>query len=45
MAEAERWLKHHQHRAYCSGRSPVEGSPAGELEPTATHKLWLDIGG
>jgi hypothetical protein len=44
MEEAESPLKH-QHRVYCSGRSPVEGAPARELEPTATHRLGLDIGG
>jgi hypothetical protein len=31
MEESERWLKHQQ-RVYCSGRSPVEGTPARELE-------------
>jgi hypothetical protein len=44
MEEAESLLKH-QHRVYCSGRSPVEGGPARELEPTATHRLGLDIEG
>jgi hypothetical protein len=43
MDEAERQLKN-QHRVYCSGRSAVEGTPARELEPTATHRLGLDIG-
>jgi hypothetical protein len=32
-------------QVYCSGRSPVEGIPARDLEPTATHRLGLDIGG
>jgi hypothetical protein len=44
MEEAERWLKY-QYRVYCLGRSPVEGDPARELEPTAIHRLGLDIGG
>jgi hypothetical protein len=34
MEEAERWFKH-QHK------SPVEGTPARELKPTATHRLGL----
>jgi hypothetical protein len=44
MEEAERQLKH-QHRVCCSGRSPVEGSPTRELEPIATHRYGLNIGG
>jgi hypothetical protein len=42
MEEAERRFKH-QHRVYCSGRSPVEGDPR-KREPTATHRLGLDRG-
>jgi hypothetical protein len=41
MEEAERQLKH-QHRVYCSGRSPVRG--ARELKPIAIHRLGLDVG-
>jgi hypothetical protein len=40
MEEAERQLKH-QYRVYCLGRSPVEGTPARELEPIAVHRLGL----
>jgi hypothetical protein len=38
MGEEERWLKH-QHRAYCLGRSPVEGDPS-----TRTYRLGVVIG-
>jgi hypothetical protein len=44
MVEAERWLKQ-EYRIYCLCRSPVGGTPAKELEPTAIHRLGLDIGG
>jgi hypothetical protein len=33
-----------QHRVYYSGRSPMEGSPARELELTATYRVGIDIG-
>jgi hypothetical protein len=33
-----------QHRVYCWGRSPTEGTPARELEPTAAYRRGVDIG-
>jgi hypothetical protein len=43
MEKAERQLKH-QHRVYCSGRSPVEEDPRKRAKPIAKYRLGLDIG-
>jgi hypothetical protein len=39
MEEAERQLKH-QHRVYCSGRSPVEGDPSKRARAHWHTQAW-----
>jgi hypothetical protein len=39
MEEAVRWLKH-QYRAYCLGRSPLEGDPSKRDRAHCYIQAW-----
>jgi hypothetical protein len=43
MEEAESQLKH-QHRVYCSGRSPVEGDPSKRARAHCHTQAWARYG-